>query len=345
MILLQVSLRKENHLKKLSFVCLPALLVCSMLLPALLWAETDKQLFDRGVVLLKNEEFKEAVDVFSRLLESASENPDVYKNRGVAYMKLGEYDLAIVDFEKTREIRPDMKGLYSNLGVAWYYKGEYETAIKNYNMEIALTPDNYYAFFNRAICRAELNDVEASLKDVDSALSLSPDFYLAHCLRGDLLARLGKTSMAREAYKKAIEIDSEHQYAKDQLAALAEHAEKKPVPVVEKPVEPSPDKETQEQETQKKTAKKPDVTPNATGDKKEAKTKIVYDSYELQAGAYHEQKNALKMEAKLESHEIKVRIREMTRPSGLHWYLVRIGEFKSRASAESARKNDGGSGD
>ena len=335
-------------MKKFSFVVLLTFLSCSILCSAL-WAETEKEMFDRGVSLLKNEQFKAAVDVFTSLLDTAPENPDVYKNRGVAYMKLGEYDLAILDFEKTREIKPDLKGLYSNLGVAWYYKGEYEKAIKNYNMEIALTPDNYYAFFNRAICRAELNDVEKSLEDVNSALALSPDFYLAQCLRGDLLARMGKISLAREAYEKAIEIDPEHNYAKDQMDALTEAPEKKPEKIVEKPVKEgqektgkmpavSPGDQDDHGGKTKATAEKESSTHKKTSDQPLPEPEKSYSSYELQAGAYHEQKNALDMEAKLKGHEIKVRIREMTRPNGKHWYLVRTGEFDSRASAESARK-------
>jgi len=210
-------------LKKLTLIALFSILVSGLacsLLCSLVLAETQKELFDRGVARLKDNQFQQAVDAFSQLIRMAPESPDAHKNRGVAYMKLGKYDLAIQDFNTTRKILPDMKGLYSNLGVAWYYKGEYTKAIENYDKEIDLTPDNHYAFFNRAICRVEINDLTLGLEDVNQAIALLPDFYLAHCLRGDLLVKMGKQSLARQAYQRAVEIDPDLDYAKAQLASL-----------------------------------------------------------------------------------------------------------------------------
>lgn len=306
-------------------------------------AETDKELFDKGVTLLKNDQFQEAVDEFTLLVRQSPENPDAYKNRGVAYMKLGEYDLAILDFEKTRELMPEMKGLYSNLGVAWYYKGEYEKAIQNYNMEIALTPDNYYAFFNRAICRAELDDLTRSLEDVNQAIALSPEFYLAHCLRGDLLAKMGKTGLARQAYERAIEIDPDHTYAPDQLAALPSEPPPMPAPgkVVEKAIKEEPASPASDAVKQAELSPKAASAPEKTPEQPEAAAppaKGETFAYELQAGAYQEKKNAEKMEKRLSAKGIPVRVTEMDRPNGKHWYLVRTGGYNSRSEAAAARK-------
>lgn len=330
---------------------------------------SEKELFDKGVSLLKKEAFPEAVTAFSQLIKIAPENPDAYKNRGVAYMKKGDYDQAIMDFEKTRELKPDLKGLYSNLGVAYYYKGDYDRAIKNYNMEIALTPDNYYAFFNRAICRAELNELGKSLEDVNQSITLSPDFYLALCLKGDLLTKMGKIPQAKEAYERALEIDPEHKYAKDQLAELSQShpavqtsqtdsksdnkgkdalgqkreraVVKKKIVLPEKPTRPkkssAPEKTVPVKLAGVKQA--PPVKP-ALPAKTASPVKKGGPDYlfELQAGAYTGKKNADDMVLNLSGCGYKVRMIEMTRPNGKHWFLVRTGGFQSREAADAGKQ-------
>ena len=292
-------------------------------------AGPEKALFEKGVALLKQEKFQAAIDVFSELVALVPENPDVYKNRGVAHMKLNQYDLAIQDFEKTREIKPDLKGLYSNLGVAWYYKGNYSRAIKNYNMEIALTPDNYYAYFNRAICRSELEEIELSLEDVNTSLEIFPRFYLAQCLKGDLLVKSGNPLEAKQAYEKALAIDPGHPYAKEQLAGLKTDVASPPVKTDAETPEPA-ETAVKTGVVEKKIVKRPE---------KEA-GQILTESkeisgYELQAGAFRSRENADKLYKKFNAEGYKVRIVELTRPSGIEWHLVRIGRYDTKAAAKA----------
>lgn len=309
-------------------------------------AESEKALFDKGVSFLKQENYSQAIEAFTQLIEIAPDNPDAYKNRGVAHMKMSQYDEAIKDFEKTREIKPDLKGLYSNLGVAWYYKGDYTQAINNYNMEIALTPDNHYAYFNRAICRAEIGEFAKSLEDVDKSLGLFPNFYLALCLKGDLLVKLDQPLKAKQAYKDAIAFDSGQDYAKERLASLPSDPpsqvgedpagsapEQKQAAisektghtlVVEKKVEQRPEKKPE-----KKVVKKPASTPTGVSNGAPGK-------YELQAGAYQIYKNAQDMKNRLSDKGYQIRIIELTRPSGIKWFLVRIGAYDTLEAAEAA---------
>jgi tetratricopeptide (TPR) repeat protein len=215
---------------KVIAVCL---FVC--LLSANVFASREKQLFETGIDHLKQHRYEAAVQAFTELIALSPDNPEAYKNRGVAHMKLSQYDPAILDFEKTRQITPDLKGLHSNLGVAWYYKGEYEKAIANYDMEIALSPDSHYVYFNRAICWAELQEYDKSFDDITKTLALVPDYYPAYCLKGDLYLELEDTESARAAYEKAVKLDPEKAYARNQLEKLG------PATVVRAPEKKSED--------------------------------------------------------------------------------------------------------
>lgn len=332
------------------------LIALSVAAPAL--GETEKALFEKGVVQMKESRFHKAIETFTRLIAMVPDNPDVYKNRGVAHMKLNQYELAITDFEKAREIKPDMKGLYSNLGVAWFYKGDYARAVRNYNMEITLTPDNYHAYFNRAICRVELGDYAPGLKDVEKALALSPKFYLAQCLKGDILAKTGRHSQARAAYEHAGTLDPEHPYVKKRLADLdrthpAVASPPRTDGVVVKKISPPAGPRENQGETDGKpatvaltapespkqaAAPGPDVQADPPGAALEPASAVPQvqktSGYALQAGAFRSRANAEKRHQALVDNGYRARVLQLTRPSGLTWFLVRIGNYTTRADAD-----------
>jgi tetratricopeptide (TPR) repeat protein len=278
-------------------------------------ADSEKEVFERGVLFLKQDKNQEAVDSFTELIKMAPQNPDAYKNRGVAHMKLNQYDAAIDDFEQVKKILPDLKGLYSNLGVAWYYKKDYARAIENYDKEISLSPDNHFAYFNRAICLAELKEYKASLEDINKTLELVPRFYLALCLKGDLLTNMNRSKQAKQAYEGAMLIEPDKAYAREKLEDLAQADD----PMTRPKTEPSP------------------ATAAAAAD--------ASGKYELQTGAFQVQDNALKLQKKLEKNGHTARVLALKGRNNTTWYLVRTGIYSQRQTAESFKatlKNDMG---
>lgn len=341
-----MSVNSENVWRTMirNYVISVGLFVC--LLSATVFASQEKQLFETGVDHLKQHRYEAAIEVFTRLVELDPDNPDVYKNRGVAHMKLSQYDAAIQDFEKTRQMMPDLKGLHSNLGVAWYYKGEYETAISHYDTEIRLSPDSHYAYFNRAICWAELKKYDKSLDDIDQTLSLAPDFYLAHCLKGDLFLELGDTEAARAAYENAVTVDPEAAYARNQLEELGPAPEAAESSVAET-MEPSPEPEQPEVRSEEQAVTRSEAqTLNHAGSDAPEKARdpegktpdetTPDPEYEIQTGAFQVRKNARDQLRKLQELGYDARILTLTRANNVTWYLVRIGSFSDRKTANQA---------
>jgi tetratricopeptide (TPR) repeat protein len=319
-------------------------------LPA--FAESGKELFEKGVGFLKQNKNQEAVDAFTAFIAVAPGNPDAYKNRGVAHMKLTQYDEAIKDFERVRKISPDLKGLYSNLGVAWYYKEDYSKAIENYNIEISRSPDNHFAYFNRAICRAELGKPEESMEDINKTLELSPKFYLAICLKGDLYADMNLLRKAKLAYEEAILIKPDEPYAKEQLEGLYTEGlanenlagENDPAARVQKKSDPLPGKGLEKKqlslEKESTTTKTKEVKTASLKASKTSSNLIKAGNqinYELQVGAFKVRDNAMTMEKKLEKKGYGARVIEFRR-GDITWYLVRTGAYSMREEAETPRK-------
>lgn len=282
----------------------------------------EKEMFDKGVVLLKQEKYTEAVQAFTALIQISPRAADAYKNRGVAYMKQNLYDQAIEDFEKTIEIQPDLKGLYSNLGVAWYYQKDHRKAIENYDREIQLSPNAYFTYFNRAICWAELGEKQKSLEDIDRTLAITPDLYPALCLKGDLLAGMQRPVLARQAYEKAVSVDPAQTYARTKLAQLRD--------------DPAMDNTPDPAQTGVTGPKSPDGIhgKKTAGDAAVSTQKV----YELQLGAFRGLENAKTMQAQLEKSGIKTRLMIVTKEAGNPWHFVRTGSYPNYAQARDAEK-------
>jgi len=272
----------------------------------MVFAETEKELFDKGVLSFKKNQYQDAIDEFSKLIELAPDNPDAYKNRGVSYMKQDQYDLAIKDFETAKNLFPELKGLYSNLGVAWYYKKEYEKAIQNYDLEIEMAPDNHVVYFNRALCLAELDRNEEALLDLEKTLRLKPDFYWGLCYKADLLDQAGKNSEAITVYEEAIQIDPDNTYATEKIAQLKKKGKKSGITIAPHP-----------------------------GDDIQAKDAI-QKGYAIQSGAFRNQTNAGNLKNRLIQNGFDSRVLVIKDSNDNTWYLVRSGHYPDKNQAHKA---------
>jgi tetratricopeptide (TPR) repeat protein len=306
-------------LKKILILTLTLLSLCTGI-----FAQTQKEIFDNGVLLFKKGQYQNAIDAFSKLIEIAPDHADAYKNRGVSYMKQQKFDLAIQDFEIAKALFPELKGLYSNLGVAWYYKKEYEKAIKSYDIELEMAPENYVAYFNRSLCLAELDKNDEALDDLEKTLNLKPDFYWAICYKADLLAnKKGDYIKARQTYEKAIGYDSKNPYAKDKLSALNQTIEKKQKQDQKTKIEnKTPESSKQELVQTKKTKEtSKDINNQNSG-------------FTIQVGAFLNQDNAFNMKTKLINMGFDSRVLLLTDSKEKTWYLVRSGKYADKERAQ-----------
>ncbi len=327
-----------------------------MILLTFIWAlpgfaATEKELFEKGVALLKAEKYQQAVETFTKVIEILPNAADAYKNRGVAYMKQKRYDLAVADFLKTLEIQPELKGIYSNMGVARYYQRDYAKAIENYNQELEKSPGSYFTYFNRAICWSELKQYDKSLADVNKTLEIVPDLYPAICMKGDLYVKMGQMDKAKQSYEQAIEVSPDQTYAKTRMAELQQADSRARVASQTPPAAEAASKEPSDQGSPgvmampsspkpaappatvaaKTVQPRPDQGGNVSGQTGTGRV------YELQTGAYRVEENARATLEKLKEMGIDSRIVVASSSDGKSWYMVRAGSYPTYASAKEAK--------
>lgn len=148
------------------------MILCILFCAPSLKAESE---FEKGVFLLKQQQYDEAIAAFSKALEAEPDDFEAYHNRGVAWFYKGEYDKAIADYTHALEVNPNRAETYHNRGGAWFYKSRYDQAISDYTRGLEISPDDSEAYNNRGAVWYYKGDYEKAIADHAKALEISED--------------------------------------------------------------------------------------------------------------------------------------------------------------------------
>ena len=118
-------------------------------------------------------EYKESIEVFTRIIESGEALEMAHLSRGSAYFQLKEYKKAIVDFKRVVELNDQNSRAYYFLGMSFLMERGFDDAISALDKSIKLKPDNKSAFFTRGIAHAEAGNEDEAAKNIKTALMSS----------------------------------------------------------------------------------------------------------------------------------------------------------------------------
>ena len=131
--------------------------------------DINKLMADAQRHFLKRE-YKESIEVFSRILESGEMQEMAQLSRGSAYFQLKAYKKAIVDFKRVVELNDQNSRAYYFLGMSYLMERGFDDAISALDKSIKLKPDNKSAFFTRGIAHAEAGNEDEATKNIKTAL-------------------------------------------------------------------------------------------------------------------------------------------------------------------------------
>lgn len=123
--------------------------------------EQYKGLEALGLISLKNQNYKEAIDYFQRTIEAGGGSDKVYNNLGLAYKKISRFQDAESAFIKAIEMNPDRLEALTNLGHLYYERKLYEKAIRYFKKALDLDKELIDV-------RIILSDMYFRLYDVDN---------------------------------------------------------------------------------------------------------------------------------------------------------------------------------
>ncbi|KAJ8374788.1 hypothetical protein SKAU_G00053680 [Synaphobranchus kaupii] len=91
---------------------------------------------------MKDENFSEAVEFYSKAIAINPQNAVYYCNRAAAYSKLGNYAGAVQDCELAIGIDPDYSKAYGRMGLALASLNKHTEAVDYYQKALELDPEN-----------------------------------------------------------------------------------------------------------------------------------------------------------------------------------------------------------
>lgn len=173
-------------------------------------APTEVQaLFAEAVHLHRAGKYRDAVELYRRVLDSEADDPRVFNNLGSAWLSLGERERAQEAFRRAIELDPRYAAAWSNLGLVLEATGAPNEALAAFRTALELDPGNPSASVNLAIRYHESGLLEEAERLLEEALGRDPLMPEAHYELGRLSETQGDKAKARLHYSRFLELGAD----------------------------------------------------------------------------------------------------------------------------------------
>ena len=144
--------------------------------------------------------FHEAIEFYTKEIESDPQNAKAFSERGIIWIHKGEYGKAIADFSEAIQFGPGEFSMYLSRGIAWRYEHEYDKAITDFGEAIRLDPESAAAYLPAWLClggQERIRQGNCRLQRINQTLSGIAASY-------SRMAVPGHAWRAKKEYDKAI---------------------------------------------------------------------------------------------------------------------------------------------
>jgi len=206
--------------------------------------KVDTVTFKKGQQELDNSNFKEAIQLFSKVIAKSDFAPayseraaarwylndlkgavedytiaislcpdsELYiHNRGLANQQLNNYEAAISDFKTAIKLKPNNPGAYNDLGVVYDIVGNSEEAENAYTEGIKINSHFAKLYYNRGIVKANREDYQGLIDDCTEAIKLDSLYTGAYYNRAKAYWNFKKYEEAITDFDKVISIDPDYE--------------------------------------------------------------------------------------------------------------------------------------
>jgi tetratricopeptide (TPR) repeat protein len=129
---------------------------------------------EMGRLHMARKEYKEAEDVFHRLVVTNPKNPLYWNELGIAHHNQAQLDQAIKCYQKAAKVDPHYADAQNNIGTVLYERKKFPKAIRAYKRAISIR-NNFAPFYlNLGYAYFSQKDFENSISSFRKALQLDP---------------------------------------------------------------------------------------------------------------------------------------------------------------------------
>jgi tetratricopeptide (TPR) repeat protein len=158
-----------------------------------------------GEEKFNDEQYSEAVELFSIALKTDQKNGYIYYLRGMSKYFLEDFEGAIADFTKALEFSPEDKNSF------WSYKGHFRKVGNDYTyspLGMSLKHKYYHIYFYRGNAKTYLEDYRGAISDFNKYVIYDNTDANVFAQRGTCKVHLKDYQNAMLDLTKAISIDN-----------------------------------------------------------------------------------------------------------------------------------------
>jgi tetratricopeptide (TPR) repeat protein len=162
-----------------------------------------------GLALVRSNQAAEAQAVFSRLLASHGESPELGVVLGQAYAQQGDYDSAVKSLQRALAAKADVADANATLGIIYLKQGKLPEAEQALRAELRSHPDDLKSQHHLATVLDLEGRSEEALPLLRAVLKAKPDYADARYVLGKILLARGEAAPAAEHLEAAARLAPE----------------------------------------------------------------------------------------------------------------------------------------
>jgi tetratricopeptide (TPR) repeat protein len=162
----------------------------------------------RALVLIKAEQFKEALPLLDGAITADPNNAAVYLLRGIVRVELKQWDPALADYEAALRLDPNNAEALYRRGYWWAADGKDRKALADYERAIRLAPGNARYLYARATAYERLRDWRRAADAYGEVLVADPEHAAAARDLEGARAHLGQSATAATTAGSASPVSS-----------------------------------------------------------------------------------------------------------------------------------------
>ena len=148
----------------------PKLVFTILFLPAVVFAQTAKELNSNGIAKAKDSNYTAAIQEYDKAIQLDSNNATIYFNRGISKAKLKDYQGSIDDYTKSNKLQPNAD-TYFNCAISRYKAADLTGAMADFDKVIEMNPSpSAEVYFFRGNIRFMNSEYLSAIKEYDKAI-------------------------------------------------------------------------------------------------------------------------------------------------------------------------------
>ena len=190
---------------------------------------TSAKVFNmKGEALSSQKKYKEAIVIYSKVIETDPRNVHALYSRAVASAYEKDFEGSLADMNRAIDLDTTARWIgYNNIGFfIKFEQKDYEGAIEYFNKAIQLQPNSSNAYNNRGYAKLQLNDLKGARADIDKAMQIEPENPYIYKYLGLYTIAENKSKQACQYFEKADKLGYTEQYDNEVVDLIKLHCNK-----------------------------------------------------------------------------------------------------------------------